>query len=87
MVMISDSALRLSQADAESLAAELNDLVERWRVQGKSAGPAARTYQLLRILRPARNVALMGASRHLRWRLNSKQHYEDSVSCGTGAGS
>lgn len=56
IVMISDSALRLSKADAQLLATELNDLVERWRVRGKSASPAARTYQLLQILQPARNV-------------------------------
>jgi predicted ArsR family transcriptional regulator len=56
LVMVSDSAIRLTKADAQELAAALNDLVESWRVRGKSAAAEARTYQLLQILQPARDI-------------------------------
>ncbi len=55
-VMVSDSALRLSKDDARTMSQELADLVERWRLAGKAAGPEARTYQLLQILQPAREA-------------------------------
>ena len=35
---------------------ELNRLVEDWRVRGRDAAKGARTYQLLQILQPAREV-------------------------------
>ena len=53
MVMVGESAVRLTKDDARTLAGELNDLVESWRVRGKGAGAEARTYQLLQILQPA----------------------------------
>jgi predicted ArsR family transcriptional regulator len=56
MVMVSDSALRLTKADAKQLAEELTDLIESWRVRGRAAREGARTYQLLQILQPAREV-------------------------------
>jgi predicted ArsR family transcriptional regulator len=55
-VMVSDYALRLTREDAQTLSEELTDLVESWRRRGRSAGPGARTYQLLQILQPAREV-------------------------------
>ncbi len=56
MVMVSDTAIRLTKADAEAFAAELNQLVDDWRVRGRDAAKGARTYQLLQILQPAREV-------------------------------
>ncbi|MGD9961608.1 helix-turn-helix domain-containing protein [Nocardioides sp.] len=55
-VVISDSALRLTRADARALAAELEALVESWRQRGQHSGPDARTYQLLQILQPMREA-------------------------------
>jgi len=56
VVMVGDSALRLTKADAQALADELTELVESWRVRGRSSGAEARTYQLLQILQPAAEV-------------------------------
>jgi DNA-binding transcriptional ArsR family regulator len=56
MVMSSDSALRLTRKDAEQFTEELHDLVNSWRRRGHSAPAEARTYQLLQILLPAREV-------------------------------
>jgi DNA-binding transcriptional ArsR family regulator len=56
LVMLSDTALRLTREDAQQLSDELTDLVESWRARGHSAGPEARTYQVLQILQPAREV-------------------------------
>jgi len=53
LVMVGDSALRLTRADADELARELTGLVDSWRDRGRSAGPEARTYQVLQILQPA----------------------------------
>jgi len=53
LVMVGDSALRLTRADADELARELTGLVDAWRDRGRSAGPEARTYQVLQILQPA----------------------------------
>jgi len=55
MVAVSQTALRLTKADAKKLAAELNDLVEAWRVKGQ-ARSTARTYDLLWVLEPALDV-------------------------------
>ena len=57
LVMVSDSPLRLTRADADQLAAELTTLVDSWRDRGRTAGPEARTYQVLQILQPAVEVA------------------------------
>ena len=57
MVMVSDTGIRLTKADAEAFAAELTQLVDDWRVRGRdNAAKGARTYQLLQILQPAREV-------------------------------
>jgi DNA-binding transcriptional ArsR family regulator len=56
LVMMSDSAVRLTREDAQRLSDELTDLVESWRRRGRSAGPDARTYHVLQILQPAREV-------------------------------
>lgn len=56
MVMVSDWALRLTKSDAQAFAAELTDLVESWRVKGRTADPGALTYQFLQILQPARDA-------------------------------
>jgi DNA-binding transcriptional ArsR family regulator len=56
LVMSSDSALRLTRDDAQRFSDELADLVNSWRRRGHQAGPDARTYQLLQILQPAREV-------------------------------
>ena len=56
LVMVSDSALRLTRADADELAEELTALVDSWRDRGRAAGPDARTYQVLQILQPAAEV-------------------------------
>jgi hypothetical protein len=57
LVMASDGALRLTREDAERFSEELVDLMNTWRRRGRTAGREARTYQLLQILRPAREVA------------------------------
>ena len=56
MVMVSETAIRLTRADAQEFASELNRLVEDWRVRGRDAAKGARTYQLLQILQPAREA-------------------------------
>ena len=56
LVMVSDSALRLTRADAQAFSEELTDLVNSWRQRGRSSGREARTYQLLQVLQPAREV-------------------------------
>ena len=56
MVMLSDTAIRLTKDDAQEFADQLNRLVEDWRVRGRDAAKGARTYQLLQILQPAREV-------------------------------
>ncbi len=55
-VMFSDTALRLTRDDAQAFGDALNDLVETWRLRGRAAPQEARTYQLLQILQPARDV-------------------------------
>ena len=55
VVMVSDTALRLTKADAKEFADQLNRLVDDWRVRGRDAA-GARTYQLLQILQSAREV-------------------------------
>ncbi|WP_111766090.1 winged helix-turn-helix domain-containing protein [Nakamurella deserti] len=54
--VISDSVLRLTRADATAFMAELTALVTTWQRRGRAAGADARTYQLLQILQPARDV-------------------------------
>jgi hypothetical protein len=54
--MVSDTALRLTREQAAQLSDELTQLVDGWRHRGRSAGADARTYQLLQILQPAREV-------------------------------
>jgi predicted ArsR family transcriptional regulator len=54
--VISDSVLRLSRDDAGAFADALNALVTTWQRRGRTAGPDARTYQLLQLLQPARDV-------------------------------
>ena len=56
LVTVSDYALRLTREDAQKLSEELADVIESWRRRGRAAGPGARTYQLLQILQPAREV-------------------------------
>ncbi|MCW2848730.1 MAG: ArsR family transcriptional regulator [Marmoricola sp.] len=56
LVMVSDTALRLTREQAAQLSDELTQLVDGWRHRGRSAGADARTYQLLQILQPAREV-------------------------------
>lgn len=53
-VMISDVALRLSQAEARELSEELSSLNNRWRDRGRSAQGAEdrETYHLLVIVQP-----------------------------------
>ena len=56
MVMISDSALRATKAEAREFAGELNDLVEKWRTRSREETDETRTYQILQILQPARAI-------------------------------
>jgi predicted ArsR family transcriptional regulator len=56
LVMSSDNALRLTREDAERFFDEVVDLVNTWQRRGRTAGPEARTYQLLQILQPAREL-------------------------------
>ena len=56
LVMVSDSALRLTRDEALEFSEELTDLVNAWRVRGHTSGPDARTYQVLQILQPARDA-------------------------------
>ena len=57
LVTVSDTALRLSRADAEALVEQVNELVDGWRLRGRGAvGEDVRTYQLLQILQPAAEV-------------------------------
>jgi predicted ArsR family transcriptional regulator len=55
MVAVSQTALRLTKADAKKLTEELTELVESWRVRGQSRA-TARTYDLLWVLEPAKDV-------------------------------
>ena len=58
VVTVSDTALRLSRADAEAMLAQVNEVVDGWRLRGRgAAGEDVRTYQLLQILQPAAEVA------------------------------
>ncbi len=52
-VVVSNSALRLTRDDARAFAAELEALVETWRLRGQGVATAAHTYELLQILQPA----------------------------------
>ena len=56
LVMVSDSALRLTRDEALQFSEELTGLVNTWRVRGHTSGPDARTYQVLQILQPAREA-------------------------------
>jgi predicted ArsR family transcriptional regulator len=56
MVMVGVSALRLTKADAKKFVTELTELVDTWRVKGRAAGDGARTYELLQILQPAKDI-------------------------------
>jgi hypothetical protein len=40
----------------DQFADELHELTNSWRRRGRKAGPEARTYQLLQILQPAREL-------------------------------
>jgi len=55
MVAVSQTALRLTKADAKKFAEELTELVEEWRVKGQSRA-TARTYDVLWVLEPALEV-------------------------------
>jgi predicted ArsR family transcriptional regulator len=55
MVAVSQTALRLTKADAKKFSEELNDLVEKWRISGQ-ARKTARTYEVLWVLEPAKAV-------------------------------
>ena len=55
MVAVSQTALRLTKADAKKFAEDLNELVESWRVRGQ-ARATARTYEMLWVLEPAGDV-------------------------------
>ncbi len=55
MVAVSQTALRLTKADAKKFTEDLNELVERWRVKGQSRA-TARTYDVLWVLEPAVEV-------------------------------
>ena len=55
MVAVSQTALRLTKADAKTFTEELTELVEEWRVKGQGRA-TARTYDLLWVLEPARDV-------------------------------
>ena len=57
--MISDTALRLTKAEAREFSRELNRLAEEWRRRGREpreSEDGVRTYQLLQILQPARDA-------------------------------
>jgi predicted ArsR family transcriptional regulator len=56
LVMVGDAALRLTRDDAKAFVEELTGLIETWRVRGRSAGAGARTYELLQILQPAKEI-------------------------------
>jgi predicted ArsR family transcriptional regulator len=56
MVMVSDSALRLTKAEAKKFAEELNDLVEKWRTREREETAGTKTYQVLQIVQPARGL-------------------------------
>ena len=55
MVAVSQTALRLTKADAKKLAEDLNELVESWRIRGQ-ARATARTYEMLWVIEPAGDV-------------------------------
>jgi predicted ArsR family transcriptional regulator len=55
-VMVSDVALRLTRDEVDQFSEELHELADSWRRRGRSAGADARTYQLLQLLQPARDV-------------------------------
>jgi predicted ArsR family transcriptional regulator len=51
-VMVSDHALRLTEAEAKELSEALTDLVEDWRADRSAAGPGRRTYRLTMMVQP-----------------------------------
>ena len=55
VVAVSQTALRMTKADAKKFTDDLNELVERWRVKGQSRA-TARTYNVLWVLEPALEV-------------------------------
>ena len=55
-VAVSSSALRLTKAEAKQLAGDLNELIDEWRVKGQRERKGARTYEVLWVLQPAREV-------------------------------
>jgi predicted ArsR family transcriptional regulator len=55
VVAVSQTALRLTKADAKKLTDDLNELVERWRVKGQDRR-TARTYEVLWLLEPAQGA-------------------------------
>jgi DNA-binding transcriptional ArsR family regulator len=56
VVLVADTAIRLTHDDATRFGEELTELAESWRRRGRSAGAGARTYQVLQILQPAREA-------------------------------
>ena len=55
IVAVSTHAVRLSKAEAQELAGEINDLVDEWRVKGQES-KKGRTYEVLWVLQPAPDV-------------------------------
>ena len=55
-VAVSSSALRLTKAEAKELAGDLNELIDEWRLKGQRERQAARTYEVLWVLQPARDL-------------------------------
>src|SRR5262245_14953438 len=53
VVMVSDSALRLTADEARALTEALTGMVDEWRERGVGSGEGAITYELLQILQPA----------------------------------
>jgi DNA-binding transcriptional ArsR family regulator len=56
MVAVSNGGLRLTKAEARKLSEDLSEVYEKWRIKGRSSGKTARTYELLWILQPAKDV-------------------------------
>jgi predicted ArsR family transcriptional regulator len=55
IVAVSTHAVRLTKAEAQELAGEINDLVDGWRVKGQKT-KKGRTYEVLWVLQPAPEV-------------------------------
>jgi predicted ArsR family transcriptional regulator len=55
-VAVSSSALRLTKAEAKELAGDLNELIDGWRLKGQRERKGARTYEVLWVLQPAREL-------------------------------